>query len=56
MTIQDVIALIGSILIVIVFVSYVVHIRAYSQGFEEGLNIGKKIGKIDAQTESEVNK
>jgi len=51
MTIQDIIALIGGILILIVFISYEVYTRAYSQGFKEGLDMGKKIEKIDMQAE-----
>lgn len=53
MSISNIISIIGVVLITLVFYTYIIHIRSYSSGFKEGLEIGKKIGKIDAQIESE---
>lgn len=36
------------ILIAILVISYGVYIRAYSQGFKDGLNMGKRLEKIDS--------
>lgn len=53
MSTSDFILLVGAILIILCIYTYEIDTRAYSRGFKEGLEMGKKIGKIDAQAESE---
>lgn len=51
MSTTDIIWLIWLILIMLVFYTYEIYTISYSSGFKEGLEMGKKIGKIDAHSE-----
>lgn len=50
----DIIGIICIILVVFILVSYGFCMRAYSQGFKNGLEMGMKIGKSDAQLEKNI--
>ncbi len=46
----DIAIIIGLMLIIFTYETYV---RSYSKGFKDGLEMGKKLGRIDTKLESE---
>jgi hypothetical protein len=51
---SDIIGIIFITFVAFILISYGVYMRAYSQGFKNGLEMGMKIGKSDAQLEKNI--